>query len=131
MFTMFETSPLPAWYSVAGPLAKHVAPTAFDSETGTLTLAGVSAAWLTSSRLLADLLVQRLNDVLGAGTVRHIRLVKREDPPTLLPPPPLPDSPRAQQPEVTTMPPDPAVEAALIRQAHQLPREARGFTPRA
>jgi hypothetical protein len=123
LFAVAEASPLPAWHSVAGPLAKHVAPTAFDSETGTLTLAGTSAAWLTNVRLLADRLILGLNDVLGAGTVRHIRLVKR-DPSTLLPPPPMPDTPRAPHPQPTTGSPDPAIEAALNRQAGQLPREA-------
>lgn len=122
LFAVSEASPLPAWHSVAGPLAKHVVPTAFDSETGTLTLAGTSAAWLTNARLLADRLMQGLNDVLGAGTVRHIRLVKR-DPSTVLPLLPMPDSRRAQ-PEPTTKPSDPAIEAALNRQAGQLPREA-------
>jgi hypothetical protein len=123
-----EASPLPAWHAVAGPLAKHVAPTAFDSETGTLTLASASVAWLTNTRLLADRLMQGLNDMLGAGTVRHIHLVKR-DPSTLLPLPPMPDSPRTPEPGPTTVPPDPAIEAALNRQARQLPRESHQFTP--
>lgn len=123
-----EASPLPAWHSVAGPLATHVVPTAFDSETGTLTLAGASAAWLTNTRLLADRLLQGLNDVLGAGTVRQLHLVKR-DPPTLLPLPRMPDSPRAPQPAPATVPSDPAIEAALHRQAHQLPRESTPVHP--
>ncbi|PBC92785.1 uncharacterized protein DUF721 [Streptomyces sp. Ag82_O1-15] len=55
-----EASPLPDWHSVAGPLAKHVIPTAFDSETGTLTLASATEAWLTQTRILADRLTQRL-----------------------------------------------------------------------
>ncbi|MGW1289947.1 DciA family protein [Streptomyces sp. NPDC002586] len=126
LFAVSEASPLPAWHSVAGPLAKHVVPTAFDSETGTLTLAGAAAAWLTNTRLLADRLIQGLNDVLGSGTVRHIRLVKR-DSSAVLPQLPVPDSPRAQ-PEPTTVPSDPAIEAALNRQARQLPRETDQFT---
>jgi hypothetical protein len=127
LFAVSEVSPLPAWHSVAGPLAKHVVPTAFDSETGTLTLAGSSVAWLTNARLLADRLMQGLNEVLGAGTVRHIHLVRR-DPSTLLPLPPMPDNPRAPQPEPTTVAPDPAIEAALNRQTRQLPREAHQLT---
>ncbi|MFF9090484.1 DciA family protein [Streptomyces sp. NPDC014991] len=126
LFAVSEVSPLPAWHSVAGPFAKHVVPTAFDSETGTLTLAGTSVAWLTNTRLLADRLMQGLNDVLGAGTVRQFQLVKR-DPSTLLLLPPMPDSPRAPQPEPTTMPSDPAIEAALNRQARQLPCEKAQF----
>ncbi|MFI1354491.1 DciA family protein [Streptomyces sp. NPDC020898] len=127
LFAVSEASPLPAWHSVAGPLAEHVVPTAFDSETGTLTLAGTSVAWLTNARLLAGRLMQGLNDALGAGTVRHIRLVRRA-PSTILPLPTMPDGPRASQPEPTTGPSDPAIEAALNRQARQLPREAVQFT---
>ncbi|ALC18361.1 DciA family protein [Streptomyces pristinaespiralis] len=123
LFAVSEASPLPAWHSVAGPLAQHVVPTDFDSETGTLTLAGPSAAWLTNTRLVADRLVQGLNDVLGAGTVRHIRLVK-ENPSQVPLLPPMPDSLRTPRPEPTTAPPDPAIEAALNRQARQLPCEA-------
>ncbi|MFF1604787.1 DciA family protein [Streptomyces mirabilis] len=123
-----EASPLPDWHSVAGPLAKHVIPTAFDSETGTLTLASATEAWLTQTRILADRLTQRLNDVLGAGTVRHIRVVKRASS-AVLPPPPTPHSPHAPL-EPTAMPPDPAIEAALNRQARQLPREPDQFTLR-
>ncbi|MFJ7242697.1 DciA family protein [Streptomyces olivaceus] len=128
LFAISEVSPLPAWHSVAGPLAKHVSPTAFDSETGTLTLAGTSAAWLTNTRLLADHLVQRLNDVLGAATVRSLHLVRRESS-TLLPLSPTPEKPYAPQPEQIPVPSDPAVAAALSRQARQLPREVPRFTP--
>lgn len=124
---------MPAWSSVAGPLARHVAPAAFDSETGTLTLAGSSTAWLTQTRLLADRLVRALNDVLGAGTVRQLRLVKK-DPSTILPPPALapvavavPENLRVQ-PKPAALPPDPAIEAALNRQSRQLPCEPRQFT---
>ncbi|AWT46827.1 MULTISPECIES: DciA family protein [Streptomyces] len=123
LFAVSEASPLPAWHSVAGPLAKHVVPTAFDSETGTLILAGTSAAWLTNTRLLADRLMQGLNDVLGAGSVRHIRLVKKA-PSTLLALPPKPDSPRWPQQQPIPAPADPAIEAALNRQARHLPRQA-------
>jgi predicted nucleic acid-binding Zn ribbon protein len=126
LFAVSGSSPLPAWHSVAGPLAKHVVPTAFDSETGTLTLAGTTTAWLTNTRLMADRLMQGLNDVLGTDTVRHIRLVKR-DPSTVLPLPSMPETARAQ-PEPTTVPSDPAIEAALNRQARQLPREAVQFS---
>ncbi|WP_181360797.1 DciA family protein [Streptomyces sp. S1D4-14] len=91
LFSASGTSPLPAWHSVAGPLAQHVIPTAFDPETGTLTVASATEAWLTQTRLLADRLTQRLNDVLGAGTVRHIRVLKRASS-AVLPPPPTPHS---------------------------------------
>lgn len=126
LFPVSEALPLPAWHSVAGPLTKHVVPTVFDSETGILTLAADSAAWLTQTRLLADGLVQGLNDVLGAGTVRHIRLVKGDQAAVLVLPP-IPDSLRAQ-PKAASVPSDPAIEAALSRQARQLPREADQFT---
>ncbi|MET9197111.1 DciA family protein [Streptomyces olivaceus] len=128
LFAISEVSPLPVWHSVAGPLAKHVVPTAFDSETGTLTLVGASVAWLTNTRLLADRLVQGLNDVLGAGTVRSLRLVRRESS-TLLPLSPTPEQPYAPQPERIPVPSDPAIAAALSRQARQLPREVTHFTP--
>ncbi|MDL5205301.1 DciA family protein [Streptomyces sp. ALI-76-A] len=127
LFPAAEVSPMPAWSSVAGPLARHVAPAAFDSETGTLTLAASSVAWLTQTRLLADRLVRALNDVLGAGTVRQLHLVKKAPSTILPPPPPAPECLRVQ-PKPAVLPPDPAIEAALNRQAHQLPREATQFT---
>ncbi|MFG2440845.1 DciA family protein [Streptomyces sp. NPDC048508] len=121
LFDVPGTSPLPARDSVAGSLAKHVVSTAFDSGTGTLTVAGTSTAWLTQVRLLAGPLVQRLNEELGAGTVRCIRAVKSD--PYALPalPSMLPDSACAPQPS------DPAIKAAFIGQARQLPREKAHF----
>ncbi|MEU8718573.1 DciA family protein [Streptomyces sp. NPDC048663] len=126
LFSVSETSPLPAWHAVAGPLAKHVIPTAFDSQTRTLTVAGASVAWLTQTRLLTDRLMQELNDVLGADTVRHIQLVKR-DSYAVLPPPLASHSPPAR-PTPTVLPPNRAIEAALNRQAHQLRRAMDQFT---
>ncbi|MFI9176109.1 DciA family protein [Streptomyces lincolnensis] len=121
LFAGLDMSPLPAWQSVAGPMARHVHPTAFDAETGTLTLASSSAAWLTNIRLCADALVQRLNAELGPGAVRVLRLVKRDSSAPLLPGDAPEGAPRLLRQPVLT--PDPAVRAALQRQAHQLPRE--------
>lgn len=114
-------SPLPVWNQVAGDdLSKHIVPTSFDSETGTLTLIGTSVAWLTLTRVLTPALMQKLNEVLGEGTVRRIRIARRTFSPAL-PLPPVPGGLRTRR-EERVVPPDPGIEAALNRQARQLPR---------
>ncbi|MER5200526.1 DUF721 domain-containing protein [Streptomyces sp. NPDC002755] len=122
-------SPLPAWSVVAGPMARHVYPTDFDADSGTLTLTSSSAAWLTNVRLLADALVRKLNEELGPVTVRRLRLLKL-DPSAGPPPPPASASivPRPLWPPPALLP-DSGVQAALNRQAEQLPREAGQFLP--
>ncbi|MEU4655117.1 DUF721 domain-containing protein [Streptomyces sp. NPDC023723] len=122
-----DVSPLPAWPSVAGPLARHVTPDAFDKDSGTLSLACDSTAWLTHTKLLAPALIERLNAELGPDTVRRIRLVKTATLPLVVAQPAVGNSmPPATEPRPLL--PDPAIHTALQRQLRQLPREPRPFT---
>lgn len=131
LFAWTEAPPLPAWASVAGPLARHVNPTAFDRHSGTLTLACDSTAWATQTRHLAPALVARLNEELGPGTVRQIRVVKTASS-APLPPFPVEEGRCRRSPQrlTPTPDPDPVVRAALERQNGQLPREVPPFTHR-
>ena len=62
------------WPAIVGPaLAAHATPVAFDR--GELTVQADSTAWATELRLLAPTLVRRLNDDLGAGTVRAVTVL--------------------------------------------------------
>ncbi|MFJ3229161.1 DUF721 domain-containing protein [Streptomyces sp. NPDC086783] len=113
---------LMGWPSVAGPLARHISPAAFDEYSSTLTLYCDSAAWLTQGQLLEDRLLQRLNNELGEQRVHRLRFKKTD---RLLPPASFP----APQPAVTRLPgsppaaPDLAIGAARQRQDEALPRE--------
>ncbi|MEW2308930.1 DUF721 domain-containing protein [Streptomyces sp. NPDC006864] len=62
------------WDNLAGPLARHVQPTSFDPETGTLSVRTVSATFAASMRLLAPKIVSRLNERLGSDQIRQIRV---------------------------------------------------------
>ncbi|MGW2426750.1 DciA family protein [Streptomyces sp. NPDC001709] len=121
-WTWTNASPLPEWASVAGDdMARHVYPTAFDRESGTLTLTSSSRAWLTQARILAPHLIPRLNAALGPDTVRLIRVVNKD-----IPAPSLPASVEAgdtlfRQPAPSA--PAPSVQAAFARQTKLLPRE--------
>ena len=62
------------WARIVGPeLAEHTAPQKFDE--GELTVAADSTAWATQLRLLAGTLVRRLNEELGNGSVRRVKVV--------------------------------------------------------
>lgn len=117
-----EAKLLNCWVSVAGPLVGHIDVAGFDQQTGTLTLRGSSTAWVTQVRLLADLLVRRLNVELGSPTVRRIHLVKGK---VAGPPPPSapPSDTYARRWPTAPSVPDPAVQAALQRQDRCLPHE--------
>lgn len=69
------------WEAIVGArVAQHARPTAFDREEGgsgqqpggRLTVQTDSTAWASEMRLLAGLVVRRLNEELGHGTVRVI-----------------------------------------------------------
>ncbi|MEU8472702.1 DUF721 domain-containing protein [Streptomyces sp. NPDC029006] len=118
------------WPAVAGEVARHVRAAAFDAETGTLTLAADSKAWLTQVRLLAPTLTDSLNARLTPGTVHSIRLVRRTISPLpagLFPPhesmPPPTSSLAGLLMPLPAAQPDPAVQAALERQHRAMPRE--------
>lgn len=62
------------WQRIVGPgLAEHTRPEKLEE--GELTVAVDSAAWATQLRLLAGTLVRRLNEELGDGTVRRVKVV--------------------------------------------------------
>lgn len=122
-----EGTLLNCWTSVAGPIARHVDLAGFDRESGTLTLCGSSTAWITQLKLLADVLIQRINDELGSQTVRRIRLVKKDltgSPPSSA----LLGGPQAQRWQPIPAFPDPAIQAAVHRQNQCLPREPARLT---
>jgi predicted nucleic acid-binding Zn ribbon protein len=62
------------WPQIVGPeLAEHTRPETFED--GVLVVAADSANWATQVRLLAANLVKRLNEDLGHGTVRRVKVV--------------------------------------------------------
>lgn len=62
------------WPGIVGPeLAEHTKPEKFEE--GELTIVADSTAWATQVRLLARQLVRRLNEELGHGTVRRVKVV--------------------------------------------------------
>jgi predicted nucleic acid-binding Zn ribbon protein len=59
------------WPQIVGPdVAEHVQPVSFDD--GVLTLRAASTAWATQMRLLTSVLLGRLEQEVGAGTVTEI-----------------------------------------------------------
>ncbi len=64
------------WAEIVGPdLAAHTRPDSFAD--GELAVTADSTAWATQVRLLASMLVRRLNDELGDGSVRRVKVVAR------------------------------------------------------
>lgn len=62
------------WPGIVGPeLARHTRPERFED--GELTVIADSNAWAQQVRLLASQLVRRLNEELGHGTVRRVKVV--------------------------------------------------------
>ncbi|MGH3328692.1 MAG: DUF721 domain-containing protein, partial [Streptomycetales bacterium] len=62
------------WAEVVGPdVAAHCVPERFDD--GELVVRTDSTAWATQVRFLAPRLVHRLNDELGQGTVRRVKVL--------------------------------------------------------
>ncbi len=63
------------WPQIVGPdLANHCAPEKYDEDERVLTVLCDSTAWATQLRLLAPRLVARLNEDLGHGTVKLIKV---------------------------------------------------------
>lgn len=63
------------WPEIVGPeVAGHCVPEHFDEEAQVLAVRCSSTAWATQLRLLAPQLVSRLNQDLGRGTVRSLRV---------------------------------------------------------
>ena len=61
------------WAEIVGPdLAAHTRPDSFTD--GELAVTADSTAWATQVRLLAAVLVKRLNDELGDGSVRRVKV---------------------------------------------------------
>ncbi|MET8221967.1 DUF721 domain-containing protein [Streptomyces sp. NPDC004082] len=64
------------WPQIVGDdLAKHCVPQKYDEDERVLTVQCDSTAWATQLRLLAPQLVARLNEDLGHGTVRVIKVL--------------------------------------------------------
>ncbi|MDJ1131645.1 DUF721 domain-containing protein [Streptomyces iconiensis] len=71
------------WPQIVGPeVAQHCEPQRYDEEERTLVVRCDSTAWATQLRLLAPRLVARLNEDLGQGTVKLIKVRGPEAPPT-------------------------------------------------
>ncbi|MGW4344964.1 DUF721 domain-containing protein [Streptomyces sp. NPDC004690] len=63
------------WPQIVGAdVAKHCAPERYDEDERVLTVRCDSTAWATNLRLLAPTLVARLNEDLGHGAVRLIKV---------------------------------------------------------
>ncbi|KUN83902.1 hypothetical protein AQJ66_17200 [Streptomyces bungoensis] len=63
------------WPQIVGEdLAKHCVPQRYDEDERVLSVSCESTAWATQLRLLAPALVARLNEDLGHGTVRLIKV---------------------------------------------------------
>ncbi|MFF1447641.1 DUF721 domain-containing protein [Streptomyces sp. NPDC058274] len=70
------------WPEIVGDdLAKHCVPQKYDEDEHVLTVQCDSTAWATQLRLLAPQLVARLNEDLGHGTVRLIKVLGPGGPP--------------------------------------------------
>ncbi|UGY92565.1 DUF721 domain-containing protein [Streptomyces gobiensis] len=64
------------WPQLVGEdLARHCAPRSYDEQERVLTVQCDSTAWATQLRLLAPQLVRRLNDDLGQGSVKLIKVL--------------------------------------------------------
>jgi predicted nucleic acid-binding Zn ribbon protein len=61
------------WAQIVGKeVAEHTTPTAFED--GEVTIVADSSTWAQQVRLLAPTLVRRLNEELGDGTVRRVKV---------------------------------------------------------
>jgi predicted nucleic acid-binding Zn ribbon protein len=61
------------WNEIVGPdLAAHTTPETFAD--GEVTVVADSTAWATQVRLLAPMLLRRLNEELGDGTVKRVKV---------------------------------------------------------
>ncbi|WP_202638235.1 DUF721 domain-containing protein [Bailinhaonella thermotolerans] len=61
------------WKEIVGPdLAAHTKPESFED--GEVIVSADSTAWATQVRLLAATLVRRLNEELGEGTVKRVKV---------------------------------------------------------
>ncbi|KND31671.1 DciA family protein [Streptomyces acidiscabies] len=64
------------WPEIVGEdIGKHCVPERYDEDARELVVRCDSTAWATNLRLLAPTLVARLNQDLGHGTVRHIKVL--------------------------------------------------------
>ncbi|MEU6669355.1 DciA family protein [Streptomyces sp. NPDC046727] len=64
------------WPQIVGDdLAKHCVPQRYDEDERVLTVSCDSTAWATQLRVLAPALVARLNEDLGHGSVRMIKVL--------------------------------------------------------
>ncbi|MFJ2629009.1 DciA family protein [Streptomyces sp. NPDC087532] len=90
-------SVLDQWPAIAGGLARHVAAMSFDGETGRLDLQPESPAYATHLKFEANSLISKANEVVRAGTVKTIRVL-RPGPVGPTPAPPVGDEAKAEHP---------------------------------
>ncbi|MBO7935299.1 DUF721 domain-containing protein [Streptomyces antibioticus] len=70
------------WPQIVGEdVAKHCEPERYDEDERVLVVRCDSTAWATNLRLLAPTLVARLNEDLGQGRVRHLKVQGPGGPP--------------------------------------------------
>lgn len=70
------------WPQIVGPAnAEHCRPETYDDDQRVLSVRCDSTAWATQLRMLAPQLVRRLNEDLGEGTVKLIKVLPPGGPP--------------------------------------------------
>ncbi|WP_405812581.1 DciA family protein [Streptomyces sp. NBC_01520] len=123
------TAVLRQWARTVGLFANHVSPVRFDQKTRELVVQPDSAAWATQMRLLAGPLVARLNQELGEGTVRTLKVLHPK--PAETSPSPAADLARRplQREALAKSSGSPQLRKATERQARQMPREPDHLFP--
>ncbi|WP_169791095.1 DciA family protein, partial [Streptomyces katrae] len=112
---------LARWPEIMGPdLALRLPVVHFEA--GQLVLQPDSRAWETQARLLAPLLMQRLNQELGENSVRFVRVLKAQPGP-LLTLTSLDEPTRVLHRSLRNRQDDEAVTGAVRRQSAAVPRE--------
>ncbi len=80
-----DTTVIRQWPTLGGPLADKLTAVSFDPASATLSLRGKSVAWCTHGRLVAEQIVQDVNEALGGATVSRVVILPPE--PAGSPPP--------------------------------------------
>jgi len=115
------------WPEVVGPqLSQRTQPQSLRD--GLLTVVVVSASWLNELSFMRTTILQRLNELLGQGTVRAVRLVagRVTPPPQVAPPPAEPPAPCVPPEDVERIEREVAAQVAdpQLREAVRLARVA-------
>ncbi|MFG3499305.1 hypothetical protein [Streptomyces sp. NPDC047928] len=73
-----DTTIIRRWPTLGGVLADKLIAVSFDAASGTLSLRGKSVAWSTHGRLMADRIVQDVNEALGRNAVSKVVILPPE-----------------------------------------------------